>query len=124
MKKLTLVVTALVGAMLVISAPALSHGSPEPEHGGVVQQEHELIFELVRETGGVSLYIRDHGQPYNTDSLSGTLMVLSAGSKTDAALMPAGANKMRADIAIPDGAKVLVKVKSGDHHPVTVRYSF
>jgi hypothetical protein len=31
---------------------------------------------------------------------------------------------MVADIIINDGAKVLIRVSEGDHHPVTIRYSF
>ncbi|WP_088329778.1 hypothetical protein [Lacimicrobium sp. SS2-24] len=124
MKNLSLVSGLLCAASLLLIPPALGHGSPEPQHGGVVQLEHELVFELVREKQAVALYISDHGEPYQTKVMSGTIMVLDKGSKADAVLHPAGENKMCADINIPDGAKVLVKVKSGDHHPVTVRYTF
>ena len=109
---------------LLFNASALAHGDETPQHGGVVKVEHEMIFELVRHDSGTSLYLRDHGQPYPSAKLSGNVTVLAAGKKSDAALVPAGENKMTADVVIPDGAKVLVKVKEDGHHSVTVRYSF
>lgn len=109
---------------LLFNASALAHGDETPRHGGVVKVEHEMIFELVRGDSGASLYLRDHGKPYPSAMLTGNITVLAAGKKSDAALKPAGENKMTADVVIPDGAKVLVKVKGDGHHSVTVRYSF
>jgi hypothetical protein len=102
----------------------LAHGDETPQHGGVVKVEHEMIFELVREDSGASLYLRDHGKPYSTEKLTGNVTVLASGKKLESKLVPAGGNKMTAELAIPDGAKVLVKVKEDQHHSVTVRFSF
>ncbi len=124
MKKSLLMALGLAFGLSAVSPLALSHGSTEPEHGGVVKVEHELVFELVRQEKSVSLYIKDHGEAFGTDGLTGSIMVLGAGAKQEEELIPAGGNKMTAPISIEDGAKVLVKVKSGDHHAVTVRYSF
>ena len=109
---------------LLFNAPALAHGDETPQHGGVVKVEHEMIFELVRGDSGATLYLRDHGTPYPTEKLTGNVTVLATGKKSDAALIPAGENKMTADVVIPVGAKVLVKVKEDGHHSVTVRYAF
>lgn len=109
---------------LLFNASALAHGDETPQHGGVVKVEHEMIFELVRGDSGASLYLRDHGKPYPSAKLTGNVTVLAAGKKSDVELKPAGENKMTADVVIPDGAKVLVKVKEDGHHSVTVRYSF
>ncbi len=124
MKKSLLMALGLAFGLSAVSPVALSHGSTEPEHGGVVKVEHELVFELVREEKNISLYIKDHGEAFATDELTGSVIVLGAGEKQENDLSPAGGNKMTAPISIPDGAKVLVKVQSGDHHAVTVRYSF
>ncbi|MCW8092939.1 hypothetical protein [Alteromonas sp. ASW11-130] len=124
MKKSLLIMLGLAFSLSAVSPIALSHGSTEPEHGGVVKIEHDLAFELVREAKSVSLYIKDHGEAFDAESLTGTIMVLGADGKEESELSPAGGNKMTAPIAIKDGAKVLVKVDSGDHHAVTVRYSF
>ncbi|MCC2615023.1 hypothetical protein LJ739_02050 [Aestuariibacter halophilus] len=124
MKKQLVMALGLTLGLCAAAPSAYAHGSSAPEHGGVVKVEHDLVFELVRTDSNTSVYIKDHGEPYPTDGLTGTVMVLAAGGKNEAPLSPAGNNKMTADIVIADGAKVLVKVKSGDHHPVTVRYSF
>ena len=109
---------------LLFNASALAHGDETPQHGGIVKVEHEMIFELVRGDSDASLYLRDHGKPYPSAKLTGNVTVLAAGKKSDVELKPAGENKMTANIVIPDGAKVLVKVKEDGHHSVTVRYSF
>lgn len=124
MKKSMLSCVLLALSVLVTAPMVNAHGSDKPLHGGVVKVEHEMVFELVREEKGVSLYLRDHGEPYPTKDISGDVTVLSQGKKADAQLVSAGDNKMTADVSIPDGAKVLVKVKEGDHHAVTVRFSF
>ncbi|GGD60857.1 hypothetical protein [Lacimicrobium alkaliphilum] len=124
MKKSLLIALGLAFSLSAVSPVALSHGSTEPEHGGVVKVEHELVFELVRESDGVSLYIKDHGEAFATDDLTGSVIVLGAGKKEESVLSPAGGNKMTAPVVIEDGAKVLLRVQSGDHHAVTVRYSF
>ncbi len=122
--KNVLLKTLIVAFGLSAYAPlAFSHGSLEPEHGGIVKIEHELVFELVRGESNTSVYIKDHGKPVDTEKLTGSIMVLAAGKKSEAELSAAGGNKMTADIVLSDGDKVLVKVSDGKHHPVTVRYS-
>jgi len=111
-------------AFLAFNGTVSAHGDTEPQHGGIVKVEHEMIFELVRQESGVSIYLRDHGKPYPTDKVTGNVIVLAGGKKSDSKLTPAGGNKMTADVKIPDGAKVLVKVKEGNHHSVTVRFIF
>ena len=114
-----------LGVSLSLMSPlALSHGGQKPEHGGMVKVEHELAFELVREAQHVSLYVKDHGKPYATEKLRGSVLVLASSNKSEAKLEPAGDNKMTAAITIPDGAKVLLRVKEGDHHPITIRFSY
>ena len=110
--------------LLLFNASAKAHGDETPQHGGVVKVKHEMIFELVRSESGTSVYLRDHGKPYPSAKLTGNVTVLAAGKKSDAVLLPAGENKMTADVTIPDGAKVLVKLKDDGHHSVTVRFIF
>lgn len=110
-------------ATIVIVSTAFAHGSLEPKHGGVVKEAHDMVFELVREESSVSLYIRDHGEDYLATELVATVVVLAGKEKSEASFIPSGGNRMVADISIADGAKVLVKVSEGDHHPITIRYS-
>jgi hypothetical protein len=118
-----LVSIALITSAVLVSN-ALAHGSLEPMHGGVVKEAHDMVFELVREEKSVSLYVRDHGEAYPTTDLVVNVMVLASKEKSEASFIPSGGNKMVADIIINDGAKVLVRVSEGDHHSVTIRYSF
>jgi hypothetical protein len=118
-----LVSIALITSALFISN-ALAHGSLEPKHGGVVKEAHDMVFELVRQEKSVSLYVRDHGEAYPTTELVANVVVLVSKEKNEASFIPSGGNKMVADITIIDGAKVLVRVSEGDHHPITIRYSF
>ncbi|MFY8352514.1 hypothetical protein AAEU29_18365 [Pseudoalteromonas sp. SSM20] len=123
--KNTFITLVFVAFSALFFAPnASAHGDTKPLHGGVVKVEHEMVFELVREESGASLYLRDHGKPYPTEKVIGGITVLAEGKKSDAALTPVGNNKMTADVIIPDGAKVLVKVQEGGHHGVTVRFTF
>jgi hypothetical protein len=124
MKTTYLRIVLIALASLAYNTPVFAHGDTEAQHGGVVKVEHEMIFELVREESGVSIYLRDHGKPYPSEKVSGSVIVLAGGSKSDAKLISAGGNKMTADVKIPDGAKVLLKVKEDGHHSVTVRFVF
>lgn len=119
----------IIGAIIAVILTTVSgeniyaHGSKDPKHGGIVQISHELIFELVRGESEATLYIRDHDEPVDAQSYSGTVTVLSKGKKDNIDLMYVEGNKLSAAVAIPDGSKVLIKVKPGDHHSVTVRFS-
>lgn len=118
-----LVSIALITSAMFVSN-AFAHGSLEPKHGGVVKEAHDMAFELVREEKSVSLYVRDHGEAYPTTGLVANVVVLASKEKSEASFIASGGNRMVADITISDGAKVLVRISEGEHHPVTIRYSF
>ena len=123
--KNTFITLAFVAFSALFFAPFSSaHGDTKPLHGGVVKVEHEMVFELVREESGASLYLRDHGKPYPTEKVTGDITVLANGKKSDVELTTAGGNKMSANIVIPEGSKEVVKVKEDGHHSVTVRFTF
>ncbi|MFT4939916.1 MAG: hypothetical protein ACI88A_002965 [Paraglaciecola sp.] len=118
-----LVSIALITSAVFVSN-VLAHGSLEPMYGGVVKEAHDMVFELVREEKSVSLYVRDHGEAYPTTELVANVVVLASKEKSEASFIPSGGNRMVADIIINDGAKVLIRVSEGEHHPITIRYSF
>ncbi len=120
---INLVTIALITSAVLVSN-ASAHGSLELMHGGVVKESHDMVFELVREEKSVSLYVRDHGEAYPSTELVANVVVLANKKKSEASFIPSGGNTMVADIIINDGAKVLIRVSEGDHHPVTIRYSF
>lgn len=124
MKNTIIAFSILALSALVYVPYVCAHGDTTPLHGGVVKLEHDMVFELVREETGISVYLRDHGKPYPTEKIKADITVLANGKKSDAILTSVGNNKMSAGVMIPDGAKVLVKVKEEGHHSVTVRFSF
>ena len=125
MKKQFLMVLAMVGAMTLVSPAALSHSDIKPQHGGVVHSKYDLSFELVREADSVSLFVEDHGEPFATEQLTGQIMVLAGGKKSEVALTTAGVGKLTASaLQIPDGAKVVVTLTDKNKDMMTVRYSF
>ena len=124
MKELILKSILLLTSLLVVVPTVLAHGSLEPEHGGIVKEKHDLVFELVPEENTVSLYLRDHGKPVNAELAEGSITILASGKKQEVKLNYAFNNKMVAEATIDDGAKLLVKVKLKEHHAITVRYAF
>ncbi|WP_019674556.1 hypothetical protein [Arsukibacterium perlucidum] len=125
MKKQLVMVLLMVGAMALLSPQALSHSAAKPQHGGVVHSKYDLNFELVRESDSVSLYLDDHGEPVATTDITGQIMVLAGGKKSEVRLTAAGTGKLVAsDVQIPDGAKVVVTLTDKSQQVMTVRYSF
>ncbi len=111
-------------ALLVFSSSAFSHGRAVAQYGGVAKTEKDVVFELVREEAGTTLYVIDHGKPYPTKKLKGKLKITVDGEESETNLTSTGVNKMVSDRIIPDNAKVLVKLKKKNRRWVTVRYSF
>lgn len=90
---------------------AYAHGSTKPVHGGVVQMVGDTSFELVARPDGAEVYLIDDGDDMASEGLTGKLTIDNAGTKTEAALAPAGGNKLEAKgTKIPSGAKVVVLV--------------
>jgi hypothetical protein len=107
MKKfLTLVFVTL--APLAFNA-AHAHGSTKPQHGGVVQLVGETSVELVTRDDAAEVYVIYDGEDVASDGMSGKLSVDNAGAKSEAALQPAGGNKLEAKgVKTPSGSKVAV----------------
>lgn len=98
-------------SMLVFATAALtanfahSHGAPTVNHGGVVQAVGETWIELVVKGDTVEVYFQDDGDDLPTKDMSGKVTI----GKSEAALKPAGGNKMEASAkGAVKGAKVTV----------------
>ena len=126
MKQQLVMLLVMVGAMALLSPQALSHSDAKPQYGGVVHSKYDLNFELVREPDdSVSLYLDDHGEPVATTDITGQIMVLAGGKKSEATLTAAGTGKLVASaVQIPDGAKIVVTLTDKNQQVMTVRYSF
>jgi hypothetical protein len=96
----------------------------QPQYGGIVSVVKDINYELVAKADTLTLYITDHDQPINTKNATATMTLLSASDKTEAKLMPAGANKLQAQGAfrIQPGTKAVALVKFGDQSSQNVRF--
>ena len=102
------------------------HGSQhKPLHGGVVVKASDLDFELVAKADSVTLYVSDHGKPAPTKGASGKLTVLAGAEKTEAALVPAGDNRLEAkgSFKVVSGTKFVATVNLQGGKPVNVRFA-
>lgn len=120
--KLTRVLVLLVASLA--SAMVLGHGNTKPLHGGVVQMVGEKSFELVTKPDGAELYVVDDGEDVASAGMTAKLTIDVGGTKSEAAMQPAGGNKFEAKGAkIPSGAKVAVLLVAADQSKTTARFT-
>ena len=109
-------------AALVLST-AHGHGTPTPNHGGIVQAVGETWLELVPAAGRIELYVEDDGDPVPSAGLSGRVSVENGGVRTDYDLKPAGSNKLEAVGArAPKGARVVAVLVLADKTKVPATF--
>jgi hypothetical protein len=96
----------------------------KPQHGGVVSVIKDINYELVAKADSLTLYVTDHDQPVDTRNASATITLLSTSDKTEAKLLPAEGNQLRAQGAfkIQAGTKAVAIVKLGDKPGQSVRF--
>ncbi len=100
-----------IAALTLIAAPAMlhAHGSMKPQHGGLVQMTGETMIELVAGPKGVDVYLSEEDEPLAAAGFTAKLTQTAAGAKTEAALKPAGGNKLTAaGFKAAKGAKLVV----------------
>jgi hypothetical protein len=97
----------------------------KPLHGGIVVEASDIDFELVAKADVVTVYVRDHGKPSATQGATGKLTLLTGADKAEAALSPAGDNKLEAkgDFKVASGTKVVATVTLAGKKPVNVRFA-
>ncbi|MCI4592428.1 hypothetical protein MOK15_20370 [Sphingobium sp. BYY-5] len=114
----TVVFRTMIAGLALMAAPAMlhAHGSMKPQHGGLVQMTGETMIELVAGPKGVDVYLSEEDEPLATAGFTAKLTQTAAGAKTEAALKPAGGNKLSAPgFKAAKGAKLVVALvdKSG-----------
>lgn len=110
--------------MLLASAVALGHGSTKPLHGGVVQLVGEISFELVTRPEGVELYVIDDGEEIDSGTMSASLTVDAAGTKSEVAMLAAGGNKfVSKGTKVPSGAKVVATLVAANQAKTKARFT-
>ena len=99
-----------LAALAFAAAPAaLAHGNMRPQHGGQVAISGEIVVELVRGPGGVSVYVTEEDEPLPASGMTGKLTVSIGGKKADKPLTPGPGNRFDArGLRVPAGAAVTV----------------
>ncbi len=115
---------ALAFASTTFAADEHSHGA-KPLHGGIVTEANDIEFELVAKADTITVYVRDHGKALATKGASGKVTVLTGADKADAALTPAGDNKLesRGSFKVGSGTKLVVTVNLQGKQPINARFA-
>lgn len=118
---------AVVATVAALHAPGptwahAEHG--QPAYGGIVAEAGAFQGELVARPAGLTLYVTDHGKPIPTQGASAKLVVLAGGQKVEAALAPAGDNRLEAAQPVPiaAGAKAVASVRLADGRAGALRF--
>ncbi len=88
------VLTATLTAGLV-----RAHGTPQANHGGIVQAVGETWLELVVRGDAVDLYVQDDGDDMPSAGMSAKAAVVQGAAKKEFALAPAGNNKLSGKVS-------------------------
>jgi len=121
MQKHHIVIAALIG-LSSIGFNAHAHGLPQAQHGGVVQAEADLGFELVGDGNLARIFIYDHGTPVNVSQMTGRLTVLQGTTRSQSSLAPAGTNVLQADIQLIPGSRAVATIYRPNQTTITVRF--
>lgn len=83
-----------------------------------------MEYELVARPDRITLYLRNQGQPAQTEGASARLALLSGSEKTEATMAPSGAGTLEAKGAfkVPAGTKVVALVILPSKKPANVRF--
>ena len=119
-----LMAAALAFVASAFAADPHSHGA-KPQHGGVLAVASDIEFELVAKADTITVFVRDHGKALATQGASGKLTVLSGTDKAEAALAPAGDNKLEAKGAfkVGPGTKLVATVNLQGRKPINMRFA-
>lgn len=113
-----------VAAALVLPGQVLAHGAPDPQHGGVVTVANDMGYELVATADGAAIYVTDHDEDYDVKNMAGKLTVLNGTQRSEAALVPAGGNKLEAKgVKLAKGARAVATFEGSSRKTTTVRFT-
>lgn len=108
-----------IGATLPI-ASVDAHTESQAKHGGVVRHVAELDFELAVSRTDAVIYVSDHGKPYDTSKLSGTL---TTSANASGRLDPAGPSQLRSKLVVAPGDRLTATINGIGSKPLTVRFT-
>ena len=122
----------LLASLLIVSTGAAyaagnhNHGHEhKPLHGGVVVESNDMDYELVAKSDVITLHLRDHGKPANTQGMSAKLTLLNGTEKSEVMLAPAGSSHLEAkgSFKVAAGTKVVALVTMPGKKPANVRFA-
>lgn len=116
-------VSLLALLALLVSNPALAHGSAKARHGGVAVMASDLGFELVATPAGAAIYIEDHGKPLPPTGVTGKLTVLNGTERSEAELSVAGDKLEARGVKLNAGARAVAALTMPNKKVVTVRFT-
>ena len=125
-------ITHLFAALLIAgtgtthAAGNQDHGHQhKPLHGGVVVESKVMDFELVAKSDVITLHLRDHGKPANTQGMSAKLTLLNGTEKSEVMLAPAGNSTLEAkgSFKVAAGTKVVALVTMPGKKVANVRFA-
>jgi hypothetical protein len=117
---------ALTLAAVALAASAVAHadGEHKPKYGGVVAVVKDVQYELVAKRDSIALFVEDHGRKLGTAGASAKVTLLNGTEKTEAALLPAGDNKLEAkgSFKVEAGTKAVAAVTLAGKPAVSARF--
>ena len=129
MKQKSRLVALMVTFGFVATPAAFAAGTPDDHHkpkfGGIVAEGKAFDAELVAKPDVLTVYVSDHGKPMSTKGARGKITLLSGTDKTEADLVPAGANQLeaRGKFNVAAGTKALVAITPEGKTASTLRFT-
>lgn len=121
---------AFVTAALVFVTPTAwakddKHADHKPKYGGQVKEVNEIQYELVAKPDIVTIYVEDHGKKLDTKGSTGKVTFRHGADRSEAALAPAGDNRLEGKGAfkVAPGTTVIVQVKRAGKPEESVRFT-
>lgn len=121
-------ITAMLTSLVLAPAALAQHKAGDdhkPKYGGLVTEVKEVQYELVAKPDAVAVYVEDHGKKVDTKGATGKVIFRKGAERSEAALMPAGENKLEAKgkFNATAGTTVIVQVKLASKGEENVRFT-
>ncbi len=116
---------ALLAFAVLAGTIVLAHTEAiKPAHGGVIAKAEPLEVELVATTTKLTLYVMDHGKAVDTKGATAKLTLLAGIEKGEAALAPAGENRLEisGNFKLAKGTRVVGVVTVAGHKALSMRW--
>jgi hypothetical protein len=116
---------ALSASASAFAAGGHHHDDHKPQYGGVVAEVKGTQYELVARPDSIVIFVDDHGKKVDTKGATAKVTLLNGSEKAEAALSPAGDNKLEAKGAfkVAPGTKAVAVVTRAGKPAQSVRFT-